>query len=195
MAKKGTITAWLRKRISHLDYGYKHYGKVKHCNYNDEVLDHLRNKVYLSHLTNRNLANHFSGEDTFYFAGNSWGPETLVMIDIDCHHGIGSLNGALAYAQFLKDTFFPDLYFEPSTNGVGVHGYFVVKKDGMKPEIVNDLLGQLQAYLRQTIYELRHRDRGNQRPLSRDRLGQQAGRGCQLQGGHFSKDSPQCRSL
>ena len=150
--RKETITAWLRKRISHLDYGYKHYGKVGHCNLNDEVLDHLRNKVHLSHLTNEKLSRHFSGEDTFYFAGNSWGSESLVMIDIDCHNGIGTLQGALAYGQFLKDTFFPNLYFEPSTNGKGAHGYFVVQKDGVKPEIVNDLLGQLQAYLRQTIY-------------------------------------------
>ena len=148
--KKHTITAWLHKRISHLDYGYKWHGQVKHCNYNVEVLDHLRNKVYLSHLTNKKLANHFSGEDTFYFAGNSWGDETLVMIDIDCH-GVGSLQGALAYAQFLKDTFFPNLYFEPSTNGNGVHGYLVIHKAGVRPAVVNDLLGQLEAYLRQTI--------------------------------------------
>ena len=74
------------------------------------------------------------------------------MIDIDCHNGIGTLQGALAYAQFLKDTYFPNLYFESSTNGKGAHGYFVLQKDGVKPEIVNALFGQLQAYLRQTIY-------------------------------------------
>jgi len=152
MKRKETITAWLRKRISHLDYGYKWNGNVGHCNLNEEVLDHLRNKVHLSHLTNDKLSRHFSGEDTFYFASNSWGSESLVMIDIDCHNGIGTLQGALAYGRFLKDTFFPNLYFEPSTNGKGAHGYFVVKKETVKPEIVNDLLGRLQAYLRQTIF-------------------------------------------
>ncbi len=152
MARRETITAWLRKRISHLDYGYNWYGNVGHCNLNKTVLDHLLNKVHLSHLTNEKLGRHFSGEDTFYFAGNSWKPETLVMIDIDCHNGIGTLQGALAYAQFLKNMFFPNLYFETSTNGKGVHGYFVLQKDGVKPEVVNDLLGQLQAHLRKTVY-------------------------------------------
>lgn len=149
--QQGTITAWLRKRVSHLDYGYKWYGKVVHCNTNEEVLDHLRNKTKLSHLTNEKLGRHFSGEDTHYFTGNSWGDETLVLIDIDCHHGVGSLNGALAYAQHLKDTLFPNLYFEPSTNGVGVHGYFVLDKRGVRPKLVNELFGQLQAYLRRTV--------------------------------------------
>jgi hypothetical protein len=147
--RKERITVWLRKRISYLDYGFKYYGRVIHCNTNEEVLRHLRTKVNLSHLTNQKLANHFSGEDTFYFAGNSWGSETLVMIDVDCH-GVGTLQGAMSYAQFLKDMFFPNLYFEPSTNGNGVHGYFVLDKDGVKPEVVNDLLGQLQTFLRQT---------------------------------------------
>ena len=152
MKRQQTITAWLRKRISQLDYGFNHYGKVKHCNYNDEVLDHLCNKGKIAYLSNDKLRRHFINEDTFYFAGSSWGSETLVMIDIDCHNGIGTLQGALAYAQFLKDTYFPNLYFEPSTNGKGVHGYFVLQKEGVKPEIVNALFGQLQAYLRQTIY-------------------------------------------
>jgi len=151
MGKKATITAWLRKRFSHLDYGYKWCGGIVHCNTNDEVLDHLRNKTKLSHLTNEKLGRHFSGEDTFYFAGNSWGEQTLVMVDIDCHHGIGNLDGALSYAKFLKDTLFPSLYYEPSTNGHGAHGYFVLAKAGVSPEEVNALLGQLQAYLRQTI--------------------------------------------
>ena len=152
MKRQQTITAWLRKRISQLDYGFNHYGQVKHCNYNDEVLDHLCNKGKIAYLSNDKLRRHFINEDTFYFAGSSWGSETLVMIDIDCHNGIGTLQGALAYAQFLKDTYFPNLYFEPSTNGKGAHGYFVLQKDGVKPEVVNDLFGQLQAYLRQTIY-------------------------------------------
>ncbi len=84
MEKRQGITAWLRKRISHLDYGFKWCKGIVHCNRNDEVLDHLRKKTKVSHLTNEKLARHFSGEDTFYFAGNSWGDETMVMVDIDC---------------------------------------------------------------------------------------------------------------
>jgi hypothetical protein len=151
MAKRGTITAWLRKKISHLDYGTKWNGQVIHCNKNEEVIDHLRNKTRLSHVNNKMLENHFSGLSTLYFAGNSWGDETMGMLDIDCHHGIGSLAGAMAYAQWLKDNFLPDLYYEPSTNGKGVHGYFVLVKGRLHPSEVNRLFGLLQAFLRQTI--------------------------------------------
>jgi hypothetical protein len=150
MAKRGTITAWLRKKISRLDYGVKWNGSVRHCNTNEEVLDHLRNKVKLSYLTNEKLWNHFNGELTLYYAGNSWDDETLVNIDIDCHHGIGSLAGAMAYAQWLKDNFFPGLYFEPSTNGKGVHAYFILAKYHLPPAEVNKLLARLEAFLRTT---------------------------------------------
>ena len=52
------------------------------------------------------------------------------MIDIDCLKclGLGSKEGAHEFAIHLKEEFFCDLYFEPSTNGNGVHGYFVLHK-------------------------------------------------------------------
>ena len=49
------------------------------------------------------------------------------MIDIDCHSS-GTLEGATQFAQFLKENHFPDLYYEISTNGGGVHGFVVVDK-------------------------------------------------------------------
>jgi len=48
-------------------------------------------------------------------------------IDIDCHK-TGTLEGAIAFANHLKDTLFPNLYFEVSTNGNGVHGYIIIEK-------------------------------------------------------------------
>ena len=48
-------------------------------------------------------------------------------MDIDCHAS-GTLEGALQFAQYLKQNYFPDLYYETSTHGNGVHGFLVVDK-------------------------------------------------------------------
>ena len=112
------IETWLRKRTSHLDYGCKWKTKPIHCNKNETVIEFLLGqRKWLGRMTNEKFTRHFSGEDTFYFAGNSFG-ESLFMIDIDCHER-GSLAGAMAFAQFLKDNFFPGLYFEgpPTARG------------------------------------------------------------------------------
>jgi hypothetical protein len=41
-------------------------------------------------------------------------------------HKSGSLEGARQFAEYLKEHFFPNLYYETSTNGNGIHGYLVV---------------------------------------------------------------------
>ena len=123
-----------------MDYGYKWKTHPIHCNKNETVIEFLlHERKWLGRVTNEMFARHFSGEDTFYFAGNSWGVETLFMIDIDCHKR-GSLAGAMAFAQFLKENFFPNLYFEASTNGQGVHGYCLIVKTTDDVENVNALL-------------------------------------------------------
>ncbi len=137
------IETWLRKRTSHLDHGYKWKTHPIHCNNNETVVEFiLRQRHWLHRVTNEKFARHFSSEDTFYFAGNSYGPETLFMIDIDCHQR-GSLEGAMAFAQHLADTFMPGLYFEQSTNGNGVHGYALTETDFCDAEDVNVLLLEL----------------------------------------------------
>ena len=133
------IETWLRKRTSHLDYGYKWKTKPLHCNNNETTVQFLlHQRRWLGRVTNEKFARHFSGEDTFYFAGNSFG-ESLFMFDIDCHER-GSLAGAMAFAQHLADTFFPGLYFEASTNGKGVHGYALLTKQAHEVELANRLL-------------------------------------------------------
>ena len=89
-----------------------------------------RRFVKLQLLTQKRLLAHFSGEETLYFTGSP-GDHTLVMIDIDCHSR-GNLKGALQFAEYLRENSFPGLYFEPSTNGNGVHGYLVVAKSDDK---------------------------------------------------------------
>ncbi len=98
----------------------------KHVNRKETFLSFLQNVpfAYPRRLTQKVLIQHFLGQKTVYFTG-SRGDETIVMLDIDCHKS-GSLEGARQFAQYLKEHFFPNLYYETSTNGNGIHGYLVV---------------------------------------------------------------------
>jgi hypothetical protein len=108
---------------------------------------------FLPRLTNECYDNHRTGFDTFYFqgSGQSSVAETLVMIDIDCLKslGLGSKEGAHRFADHLREEFFPDLYFESSTNGNGVHGYFVLHKLGLPAKTVNAQLRVFEKWLKQ----------------------------------------------
>lgn len=95
---------------------------------------------------------HLAGKHTLYFVGQHRvrAPYTLAVIDIDCKKW-GTLAGAIAFAKWIKENVIPGLVFETSTNGNGVHGYFVVSKEGTYPHLVNQGLKRLQAYLRQFV--------------------------------------------
>ena len=162
--REPTICKWLRDRTSGIDYGFElHDASGKHpihLNRNEEVLAHFariqaEQRSWLSRMTNLNFVDHFTNAATFYFAGagETKKPETLVLIDIDCKK-TGTLGGAMAFAEFLKNEHFPNLYIEVSTHGNGAHGFFVLEKCGCGPEFINDiLLHQLQSWLRQILIE------------------------------------------
>lgn len=149
-----TVEKWLRDRISSVDIGMKYEGKPRHFNKNANVLEYYgflhrgeQPRFYLARLTNADFADHFAGRKTLYMAGNQANvKETLACIDIDCHHS-GTLAGAIAFAEHLR-TIYRGLYYETSTNGNGVHCYFILQKDGVGAEMINELLGRLQHYLR-----------------------------------------------
>ncbi len=72
------------------------------------------------------------------------------MIDIDCHKK-GNPQSATAFADWLKDNYFPNLYHEPSTHGKGRHGYFVLFKDGFKDIGVSNYLKRLDKTLKKLL--------------------------------------------
>ena len=140
------VCTWIRQHTSNLDYGTKWENHAIHCNTNKEVIDFLLLKrQWLGGITREKFAWHFNNENTFFFAGRGEG-ESLVMIDIDCqkHRKLGTLEGAKALAVSLK-RFFPNLYTEVSTNGNGMHGFFLVEATGEK---TNDELKRLEKSLR-----------------------------------------------
>jgi len=106
----------------------------------------------MKRLHDRDFGSHFMGLHTFYFTGNgrTSDPYTLVMIDIDCHRS-GTYEGAVAFVEFLRAKHFPNLYWEPSTNGNGVHAYVVVEKQGAGDVFVNKMLDRLQMFLRSVL--------------------------------------------
>ena len=132
--------------ISPWDYGWRWDGRVARPEKADviEAFNARRHGKY--RWTRKKMAAHFSGESTLYFAayGSSRASIVLGLFDIDCHDR-GCLEHALAFAEHLK-TFFPTLYVEPSTNGNGVHGYFLMEKGGLGDEYARALFANLQVW-------------------------------------------------
>lgn len=160
---KKTPLSWLKSVVSEIDLGQKVFSKKRgtlhpiHLNKNDEIKTHFErlrwgSGSWLNHKwTSDVISSHCFGDETFYFAGasESYKPYTLVMIDVDCHSH-GTLDGALSFLEHLREEHFPNLYFEPSTNGNGGHGYFLLDKEetsapGFKPVLKN----QFQPWLNQ----------------------------------------------
>src|SRR5437868_3396365 len=71
------------------------------------------------------------------------------MIDIDVlkSQQKGTPEGARKFAEHLKKIW-PDLYFEPSTNGKGIHCYFTLWKWQVGADCVNKALKRLEKWLR-----------------------------------------------
>ncbi|WDI39877.1 hypothetical protein [Bremerella sp. P1] len=91
-----------------------------------------------------NVTPHCHALRQMYFAGAGESKKllTLTNIDVDCKKK-GSPEGARQYLQFLRDNYFPNLYSEPSTNGRGGHGYFLLEKEDHDTEHVNKALLQV----------------------------------------------------
>lgn len=151
--------SFLRKLISHTHYGIKTADGPCHVNTNERVLrainackDGSASRVYLRRPKNQNILDHQNGGDTLYFcAGGRYKDEqALCMIDID-NHRAGTLQEALRFAQHLRDSYFPNLYYEVSTNGRGVHGYLIVDKRGCEATVLNKSYKQLQRWIKNVL--------------------------------------------
>jgi hypothetical protein len=120
----------------------------KHANRKQLVQSFLQRVpgAFPRRLTQKLLIKHFLGEQTVYFTG-ARGDWTLVMLDIDCHKS-GSPEGARKFAEYLKNRFFQNLYFEPSTNGNGIHGYVMVDKSAWTAADHNAAMKSLEVWLK-----------------------------------------------
>ena len=148
---KNPVCSYLRKLISPYGFGWKEDGRVGR--YKNETLIHYYNtQGFMGSPTNDELHNHFAGQDTLYFwaDGRKNTPLTISMIDIDCHRS-GNPESAKAFADWLTANYFPCLYHEPSTNGKGRHGYFVLFKEGFGDVAVANILKRLEKTLKKLL--------------------------------------------
>jgi hypothetical protein len=72
----------------------------------------------------------------------------MIDIDIQKSQQLGTTEGAWIFARQLS-TIFPGIVWEPSTNGQGVHGYPIWKRNGLGNDLIAELYGRLEKYLRQ----------------------------------------------
>src|SRR5271157_2571601 len=107
---KDATCSYLRKLISPYGFGWSKPGGVDRYT-NEQLIRWYNASGYMGTPTNSDLYAHFAGQDTLYFwaDGRKSSPLTLSMIDIDCHER-GNAQSAKAFADWLKDNYFPSLY-------------------------------------------------------------------------------------
>lgn len=151
MTAHRTLTGLLRSTTFSHVYGEKTPIGIFPSLSKDQFIQRY-NAGWFSGLSNEDFERHQHGDDTFYFFGTPKVKDefTLVMGDIDVKKakGLGSPQGALNFAQHLKTTFWPDLYFEPSTHGKGIHFYTLMKKTEVGAQSVNQAIDSLEGFLR-----------------------------------------------
>ena len=72
------------------------------------------------------------------------------LIDIDCHNK-GNARSATAFADWLAKNYFLNLYHEPSTHGIGRHGYFTLLKERCNAVALAKVLKQLDKTLKKLL--------------------------------------------
>ena len=148
---KDPVCSYLRKLISPYGFGWKEDDGVGR--YTNETTDPILQLFgYMGTPTNSDLHDHFTGQTTLYFwaDGRKSTPLTISMIDIDCHRS-GNPESAKAFADWLRDNYFPSLYHEPSTHGKGRHGYIVLFKEGFGDVAVANILKRLEKTLKKLL--------------------------------------------
>jgi hypothetical protein len=149
---KDPICSYLRKLISPYGFGWEgEDGGVERYT-NEQLIRWYNTKGFMGTPNNSDYYLHFAGQITHYFwaDGRKKSPETISMIDIDCHKK-GNPQSATAFADWLKDNYFPNLYHEPSTHGKGRHGYFVLFKNGFTDVGVSNYLKRLDKTLKKLL--------------------------------------------
>ncbi len=148
---KDLVCSFLKKLISPYGFGWAEDDGVGRYS-NEQLIRYYNSFGFMGTTTNSDLYAHFAGQDTLYFwaDGRKSTPLTLSMIDIDCHER-GNPQSAKAFADWLKDNYFPSLYHEPSTHGRGRHGYFVLFKDGFGDVAVSNILKRLEKTLKKLL--------------------------------------------
>lgn len=136
--------------ISRMDWGHRPDGEDFHRIRKDQILPYLQYKGYRPRqLPIYKVVNHLLGKDPIYGTGATSAKFCDIYIDIDIQKKLkkGSTEGAVRFAEWLKASLFPKLYYEPSNGGKGIACYLRIVKDNWMPEQVVAWVKKLQAYL------------------------------------------------
>jgi hypothetical protein len=148
---KDPICSFLKKLISPYGFGWAEPGGVgRYCN--EQLIRWYNKNGFMGSPTNGHIYAHFAGQDTLYFwaDGRKSTPQTLSMIDIDCHER-GNPESAEAFADWLSENYLPNLYHEPSTHGSGRHPYFILEKQGYGDVAVARVLDRFDKALKKLL--------------------------------------------
>ena len=152
------VTRLLLNLTSDLDWGEKYDDSPHPCPMHVNTKETMRqflertNYVYPKRLSQKALIQHFQEKRTLYFTGSK-GNQTLVYIDPDCHKS-GTKEGAFQFLEYLKDKYFPNLYYEASTHGNGGSGYIIVDTPSCSEWDFNILLKQFDRFLKRVLATL-----------------------------------------
>jgi len=136
----------IKKIISNINYGIKTESGVR-----PSATKRSLEKNYKKPITNKLIRAHWQNKQTLYFYGNENNKEQnfLLMIDIDVEKKLkkGTFEGAIKFAEHLKNKI-QDFYYEPSTNGSGLHGYLIIDKCNKDAKEINKILKNFENYLK-----------------------------------------------
>lgn len=147
--------AWLRKRIHPYCWGTSDRHKEGFSRTTKRrILDFFlslrmgNRRCYLPKPKTKDFMAHFAGMRILYFQsdGRRKTPETIVLLDIDCHSR-GSYEGAVRCVVWLIANGFPNLFWSRSTNGRGIHAYVVIEKWGSDEWQLDRVLLNLERWL------------------------------------------------
>lgn len=137
--------------------------KQKFRNTRREIFDHIEGVAYnCSHTRKlKEYKTHCRKDSTAYYCGTSWDDwrkQRFIMFnfDIDCHKNkdgvlIGTQEGAKNCVQFLKEHWFPDLYWEHSTGEVGIWGWVILDRKNFVCQEINDIYKELEGELQKLV--------------------------------------------
>ena len=141
--------AWIWQSTSRIAYGEKTSVGVRP---NISKRNIFKNdKILARKIPRKKIQKHLNGEQTIYYygSGSVKDQNTLVMIDVDVQKSkkLGSTQGAYDFINHIKLKF-PNLYYEPSTNGKGIHAYIILKKENNDAKRINSVLKGFENWCR-----------------------------------------------
>lgn len=157
---------WLREHLNLTDWGYLYLDvdgnkAMRRANTNDVIKSACSGaQTRLNAMCYSHIAEHLAGIRNAFYASRRyykrtkissarWGEYIFALVDIDVLKALlkGTKAGGIAFAEYLKATFFADMHIETSTNGNGTHGYIRIHVGNLSNEAVNQKLQELQVYL------------------------------------------------